>query len=87
MLVMERILDMDIRRIRTMEELEQALGELTPAEKARLNDPALYDPPTDEELARLPRDFTEKVMALARRRRGPDSETRTRNIHIGSVTL
>lgn len=59
-----------LRSIRSLEELEAELGELTPEEEALLASVDLDSPPTREELAFLGPDFVERVKAHMRARRG-----------------
>lgn len=60
--------------LKTEADLDAALGELTEEERRILADPALYAPPTEEELARLGPDFTARVLELARQHRTQTSE-------------
>jgi len=65
----EQQLIKELRHIETLEQLEAALGELTPEEKQLVE--AMSEPPTEEELAEFKRahpDFTQHVLARLRER-------------------
>lgn len=58
----EQKLKDSISTIRSLEDLENELGELTPEEKTLLEKVDLVSEPTEEELQFIGKDFTEKLV-------------------------